>query len=351
MNHPDKFGLGLRPTIHDVAHAARVSLATVDRVLNGRNGVRPATRERVLAAVKAVGYERDVAAANLSKRREYRIHFVLPAGPNSFMRGIEDEVASLCGPARQDRVQLSLQTVPPFDAPGLVTALHAIDPKRVDGLAVVATDAPIVREAIDGLVARGLPVVTLVSDVPSSRRGHFVGIDNVTAGRTAAGLLGRFCHDRPGDLAVVAGSGLVRDHVERRLGFEQVIRTEYRQLKVLPSIEGLDEPDLVDELLSDLLAQNPSIVGIYSLGAGTRGVSRALTRAGLARRPWTVVHELTPHARQELRSGVFDAVLHQDIGHEVRSAIRVLRARIDGRPFVPAQERIRIEVFLRDNIP
>ena len=154
-----------------------------------------------------------------------------------------------------------------------------------------------------------------------------------------------------GDLAVVAGSSLVRDHVERRLGFEQVIRTEYQQLRVLPSIEGLDDPDLVDALLSDLLSQNPAIVGIYSLGAGTRGVSRALARVGLARRPWTVVHELTAHARQELQSGVFDAVINQDIGHEVRSAIRVLKARIDGRGFVPAQERIRIDVFLRDNIP
>lgn len=341
---------GLRPTIHDVAEAAEVSLATVDRVLNGRNGVRPATRDRVLAAVKRVGYERDVAAANLSKRREYRIHFVLAAGPNSFMRSLEDEVRTSCVQARHDRVHLSVETVRPFDAPALAEALAKIDPASVDGLAVVATDAPAVREAIDKLRERGVFVVTLVSDVPSSRREHFVGIDNVTAGRTAAGLMGRFCRDRPGDLAVVTGSSLVRDHVERRLGFDQVIRTEYPQLSVLPSIEGLDDGDRVDDLLGDLLRTNPGIVGIYSLGAGNRGVSRAVARAGLSRRPSIVVHELTAHARQELRSGMFDAVINQDIGHEVRSAIRVLKARIDGLAFVPAQERIRIDVFLRDNI-
>ena len=38
-------------------------------------------------------------------------------------------------------------------------------------------------------VAHGVVVVTLVSDVPASRRSRFVGIDNVTAGRTAASLL------------------------------------------------------------------------------------------------------------------------------------------------------------------
>ncbi len=57
------------------------------------------------------------------------------------------------------------------------------------------------------------------------------------------------------------------------------------------------------------------------------------------------------HTRRELRSGAFDAVINQDVGHEVRSAVRVLKALIDGRPFVPAQERIRIDIFLRENLP
>ena len=57
---------------------------------------------------------------------------------------------------------------------------------RFDGVAVVALDHQSVRAAIDDLVAGGTFVVTLVSDVPGSRRHHYVGIDNVAAGRTAA---------------------------------------------------------------------------------------------------------------------------------------------------------------------
>ena len=56
---------------------------------------------------------------------------------------------------------------------------------RYDGVAVVALDHQSVRAAIDDLVASGTYVVTLVSDVPGSRRHHYIGVDNVAAGRTA----------------------------------------------------------------------------------------------------------------------------------------------------------------------
>ena len=47
-----------KPTFSDIAAHAGVGTATVERVLNGRGGVRPATAERVLAAARALDYPR-----------------------------------------------------------------------------------------------------------------------------------------------------------------------------------------------------------------------------------------------------------------------------------------------------
>ncbi|RVM29747.1 LacI family transcriptional regulator, partial [Sinorhizobium meliloti] len=55
--------------------------------------------------------------------------------------------------------------------------------------------------------------------------------------------------------------------------------------------------------------------------------------------------------RAGLLSGTIDALLNQNAGHEVRSAIRVLKAKADGLPVIAAQERIRIDIFLKDNLP
>ncbi|MEO0363356.1 MAG: LacI family DNA-binding transcriptional regulator, partial [Pseudomonadota bacterium] len=62
----------MRPTTRDLAREAGVSLATVDRVLNGRPGVREATVEAVNAAIERLGYVRNQSAANLARGRTYR---------------------------------------------------------------------------------------------------------------------------------------------------------------------------------------------------------------------------------------------------------------------------------------
>ncbi len=67
--------------------------------------------------------------------------------------------------------------------------------------------------------------------------------------------------------------------------------------------------------------------------------------------PGCVAHELTPHSRRALVRGTIDAILNQDPGHEIRSAIRVMMAHADEQPIVEGQERIRIDIILRDNLP
>ncbi|HYJ99423.1 MAG TPA: LacI family transcriptional regulator, partial [Burkholderiaceae bacterium] len=89
----------------------------------------------------------------------------------------------------------------------------------------------------------------------------------------------------------------------------------------------------------------------YSIGAGNRGIQAALERNGRAAGIVWICHELTPHARQALLSGVADAVINQDAGHEVRSACRLALAAVSGERVLHDQERIRIDIFLRDNMP
>ncbi|MEL6588229.1 MAG: LacI family DNA-binding transcriptional regulator, partial [Pseudomonadota bacterium] len=73
-----------RPTTRDLAKAAGVSLATVDRVLNGRAGVRSKTVEVVNKTIQEIGFQRNVVAATLARRRAYRFAFVLPLQSGEF---------------------------------------------------------------------------------------------------------------------------------------------------------------------------------------------------------------------------------------------------------------------------
>jgi LacI family transcriptional regulator len=339
-----------RTTLQDVARVAGVSLATVDRVLNRRPGVHAETAERVQQAIDVLKYRPDRFAARLARGREFHFAFLLPTGTNAFMQALEAQVLETADRVIDERVHIAIKHVDVFDGEALAAALDDLRGK-VDGVAVVALDHPAVREAIDELTRSDVTVVTLVSDAPRAHRAHYVGIDNSAAGRTAATLLGRFIGGRVGKVGLISGSNALRDHAERQYGFEQVITRDFPNLTLLPVREGRDDDARVEALAQGLLAENQDLIGLYNIGAGNAGVIAALEASNRGRDIVFIAHELTELSRKHLIRGTIDAVINQDPGHEARSAARLLIAECEGMPINPGQERIRIDIFIRDNIP
>mgnify|MGYP001117513174 FL=1 len=340
----------MKPTVHDIARTAGVSLATVDRVLNERPGVRAKTRDRVMEAMNTLGYVRDVGAANLARGRLYQFDFILPDNENTFMLSLRAELQSATERALAERVLVNVVLVPAFDEAALVAALDECASRKPDGVAFVAVDTDPVREACARLGEQGIHAVTLVSDLGHSTRTHYVGVDNGAAGRTAARLLGLFANGTEGALAVVAGSWKVRDHQERCDGFTAAMKADFPGREILPVLEGFDEGSRVEQLVGKLLDERSDIAGIYSLGAGNSGLVKALAEH-TSNRPLVIAHERDSVTSKALTDGIIHAVLAQDAGHEIRSAIRVLKASADRLAIVPGQEHIRIEIFLKDNLP
>jgi LacI family transcriptional regulator len=339
----------VRATIEDVAARAGVSVATVDRVLNARATVRPHNAKRVEQAIRALNYYPDRLAARLARNQDYRFCFVLPQGDNVFMQGLAREIAAHADHLAAERVTADILYTDVFDAAALAETLRGLE--AYDGVATVALDDPRVREAINRLSEQGVEVVTLVSDIPSASRAHFVGIDNAAAGRTAATLMGRYLAGRPGTVAVIAGSLGLRDHAERHFGFTQVMNSEHRAATLLPVAEGRDSAARTQAIAEELLASHGNLVGLYNLGAGTSGVIAALQRSGRQKAVTVIAHELNDVNRAALLDGTLDVIISQDAGHEARSAMRVLMARCDRQPILAAQERIGIDIFVRDNLP
>src|SRR5512140_136588 len=165
-------------TLRDIARQAGVSLATVDRVLHNRPGVRPDTVRRVKAAVERNAFQPHVAAADPARGSARRFAFVMPSGPNLFMQQIQSYLGEMSGWLSARRIAIEFVETDVFDALLLAAKLESLA-GDYEGVAVVAFDHPSVRAAINDLVEGGTRVVTLVSDVPSSRRQHYVGIDNI----------------------------------------------------------------------------------------------------------------------------------------------------------------------------
>jgi LacI family transcriptional regulator len=338
-----------RATVHDVAREAGVSLATVDRVLNGRPGVRPVTAQRVEAAIAALDFRRDLSASLLARSRDLNVHFFIPNGSNEFMENLGAAIRRRFRAAKAERLKIATTELRALDSGDLAAHLDALSKKSCDCAVIVATDDPAVAHAVDAATRRGIIVMTLVSDLPNSQRRLFIGIDNIAAGRTAASMMGRFC-PHGGKVGVIVGSLALRDHFERLEGFLAVMTAEFPFLTVLGPIEGHDDRGETEELAAELLRRHTDLVGLYNLGAGNAGLMAALEGSGRAGKVRVIAHELTDPTRLGLLTGVIDVVLDQNPDGEIRSAIAAARALLQHGGLGFDAEPIEIGIFLRDNL-
>lgn len=73
-------------TIYDVAREANVSMATVSRVVNGNQNVKPATRQKVLAVIERLDYRPNAVARGLASKKQKRSALSFPIFQMYFMQ-------------------------------------------------------------------------------------------------------------------------------------------------------------------------------------------------------------------------------------------------------------------------
>jgi len=340
----------MRPTTKDLARAAGVSLATVDRVLNERAGVRAETVTAVHEAIARIGFVRNLSAANLARGRVYRFAFLLPVAGDAFLSTLETQIAEAASAFAPEGIQIQKRRGIGGDPHQIARMLAELSPEDLDGVAILAPESPQVRDAMARLQDRGVQVVRFLSGQTSDIGADAVGIDNRAAGATAGRLIGRFCAARPGQILVIADTMNARDSVERRQGFDQVITRDFPGLTALPSLETHGDRQRTRAILHNAYANHPDILGAYVLASEARLPLEAIADTRDPAGQVIVAHERTEFTEALLLNGQLDAVIAQNPGHLVRSAIRVMRARCDGRPPIASQEEIRIEILLQDNL-
>jgi len=235
-----------RPTIVDLAEAAGVSVATVDRVLNGRHRVREPTAERVLGAAERIGFH----AAPLLKRRiraaaPKRTFAFLLQKPDSFYRqlGADLEAATHRLTTCQGRAIIEYVTE---ISPGAICEAMGRIGDRADAIAVVSVDHPRVSEAIAELSVRGKPTYALISDLTAEARAGYAGRDNRREGRTAGWFIAKSAA-KPGQVGIIVGSHRYLCQETAEISFRAYLREHAPQLEILEPLVNLLWRDAGDD--------------------------------------------------------------------------------------------------------
>ena len=340
-----------RPTIAQVASEAGVSVATVDRVLNGRHRVREETARRVYEAASSIGYH----AAGLIRQRlqqdlpHYRLGFVLQKPRQFFYQQFARDIQAAIDAAtgfRGSHVIEFTQSQTPGDLARTLREVAA----RTQAVAMAGPDHPALTDVVRDLKDRGIPVFSLLSDFASGVREGYVGLNNRKVGRTAAWLIARTAK-RPGKVAVFVGSHRFHGHELREIGFRTYFREHAPDFQVLDTLVNLETRQLTHEATLDLLQRHPDLAGFYVAGGGMEGAISALSEERLAGKLVAVCNELTPESRMALADHIVTAVIGTPLAPLCRELIALMvRAIETGAAEVPGQTFLPFDIYISENI-
>lgn len=334
--------------IVDVAEQSGLSPATVDRVLHGRPGASP----RAVRAVERAVAELDRQAAALRLGARALVLDVVMQAPNRFSGEVRAAVESQLTGLRPAAVRARFHLRESGTVEDVVATLEAIGRRgsTSHGVLLKVPDDPRVASAIDALAERGIPAVTLVTDVSGSRRIAYAGPDHESAGRTAAHLLHRWGARESGTVLVTLSRS---SFVGERTRVEAFVDQLGRDAPGL-SVRRVSDADGLDAATADVvtaeLGSGDDLLGVYSVGGANRAILAALRAKGVT--PFVHIgHDLDADNLQLLRTGEIDLVLHHDLREDARSAIRAVLQHHGLAPGAPTSLASGVQVVTRYNIP
>ncbi|WP_310463136.1 LacI family DNA-binding transcriptional regulator [Sphaerotilus sp.] len=306
----------------EIAAAAGVGTATVNRVLNEHGGVSAETTARVLAAARQLGVPRVLPDP---RHGLTRFDVVLARSETPYFRRL-DLALTRAVQVLDRRILVHCHVVDATDAAQVRERLTRPRHRR-DGLIVALHDTPDVRAALREQVDAGVPVVTLMSGIGDVPGLHYAGIDNLGAGRTAGHFIGRLAH-RPGRVLRLTNTLDYRAHADRLRGCAEVLAERHPLIDPGAPVPCHDDADRCQLALRHALAaaqrDGVPLVGLYHSGAGSAGIAAELQRLAPAERPIWVGHELSDEHRTLLRLGLLDLVIDQDPDGQIASALHHL---------------------------
>ena len=296
-------------TIKEIADLAGVSRGTVDRVLNHRGSVNPQTEKRILEIVQALGYKPNKAGIVLAaQKKNLKLGVVLLGKGTVFyddiLAGVRDKAAELDG---YNCAVLVRQTE--YDLTQQLNAIDELTSEGISGLAISPYNDNAVREKIDELHARGIPVVTLNTDIENSRRIAYVGSHFYRSGETAGGLMHLITRDEV-RIGIISGSQNILCHTERISGFRHVI-TAYDNIRIIETINNNDDESESYRLTADMLRRHPEINALYFTAGGVYGGCRAVMDAGRYGEITVITYDMVNTTREFVENGLISATICQ----------------------------------------
>ena len=313
-------------TIKEIAQLCGVSRGTVDRVLNHRGKVKPETEAVILRTIHRMGYTKNIAGKALTVRKSAPVFGALISSEgNPFF----DDVIAGFRKAEEELVDygvtVMLKTMRGYDVQRQLALMDELDDAGMTVLVMQPINDERIEKRIRQLAEKGVPTITVNTDIENSCRLCYVGSDYASGGETAAGLM-RLVTRGQANLGIVTGVSSLLGHVQRLEGFERHLREICPELRVLDHVSAMDDMEHSYRMTLDMLRRHPEIDTLFITASGTFGACRAVIELGMEKNMRVVAFDNVPSTIEMMRRGLVRAVVCQQ---PILQGYQAIRAAFD----------------------
>ncbi|MCX6992583.1 MAG: substrate-binding domain-containing protein [Kiritimatiellaeota bacterium] len=310
-----------RITIKKLAEEIGLSVCTINKALNNKPRISPATRELVIKSAVRFGYRPNTLAKALA-RPVLSIGFVYPdvwpSHTGLLIRGARESLEQL----RDHRVNSLLRPFPASDEKSFISIIKDLADNRVSGIIICLSyyTTECINKAWQILNEAKIPFVLLGSNIPGGPQICAVWHDCHRCGRMAAEVLDWMAPDR--SVAVFIGREGVLDHDLKIEGFQSWLGQS--RIKLAGIGETHDDPAQGFPVARDLFRQYPDIGGIYIGTENASGICRYLVESGLAGKVKVVATGVSDDVLHGLELGIVHCSINQNQPLQGRQAAGIL---------------------------
>ncbi|MFM8319933.1 MAG: substrate-binding domain-containing protein [Chloroflexota bacterium] len=196
-----------------------------------------------------------------------------------------------------------------FDTPAQVTALEQVINTKPAGLIVCALQPDAISAAIDKAIDAGIPLVTVDTDAPNSKRLTYLGTENYSAGRTMGLEMLAVLGGAAGKIGLASVPG--QFNLEERIRGIKDVFAEKGNAEVVTVIDDKNDDAATADAVVAMLQANPEINLVGSINAVGAGIAAALRQTSNVGKIKAVTFDITEPIIAGLEDGSINSTMVQ----------------------------------------
>jgi len=312
--------------LQDLADNIGISVSTVHRALTNPDKVSEQLCNRIHEVAEEMGYEVNLVASSLSSKKTLRFAVLCP--DNIFY---EQVAAGAVDAERELQVYgvsvTFLHNKESSYMEQLAQLNEITENTNYDGIVIAPAHTQLLNPAIQKLAAKGIPIITIINDLPDSARRFYVGQNPKVAGETAAYLYDTILSE--GSTVAVMGSYMDHGLSERVKSFKEYLSGTNKNVAgdVIHYHETME--GAYEMCMQVLSIMKPDAVFCHSM-IGTIGCARAIRDTGQKGNVFMVGFDLNEEILSFLNDGTLFATLYHAPFLQGSTAIKTLFGLVKG---------------------